>query len=80
MIVWTTDDRQRWMVEVRVGGPSGGSRFQEVPTEYEAVALAERCRRDSPQGEWKDITRLVKPTNHDQGTRRSPPRCQGGLQ
>jgi hypothetical protein len=59
VIVWATEDRERWMVEARHGGGSGSSRFHEVPTGHEAFALADRWREASPHEQWKDISQLV---------------------
>jgi hypothetical protein len=70
VIVWTTEDRQRWMVEARDGGTDGRSRFREVPTGHEALALAALWRNASQGDEWKDISQLVRnppPMRDEQG-------------
>jgi hypothetical protein len=58
VMVWTTEDRTRWMVEARRGGAEGRSQFKEVSTGHEALDVAESWRNASQRGEWKDISQL----------------------
>jgi hypothetical protein len=69
VLVWTTEDRGRWMVEVRDGGAEGRSRFKEASSEHEVFALAMQCRNESPEDEWKDISLLIRnpPKRDDHG-------------
>jgi hypothetical protein len=58
--VWTTEDRDRWVVEIREGGTECRSRYREVPAGHEAMALAMLCCSDQAREKWRDISCLAR--------------------
>jgi hypothetical protein len=70
VIIWTTEDRQRWMVEIQRGGADGRSQFREAPTWHEALAWAESLRNANQRNEWKDISQI----GHNRPARRDKER------